>query len=486
MRLAVLSDTHYQADRQSRVGARRSGIADLLLLRAVHRLNRFVRPDAAVVLGDLVNDGTLPDADEHFRLLRRLLDGLRIPWVAIPGNHDGDQGRFFRHFPPLPEVLDVAGVRLMPFVDPEEPGYNARRRTSDLDRMARSRSDGWRGPVVLLQHVPLFPPGLHACPYNYVNAADVLAAISRHGVTGVIAGHYHEGFGPLPHGGAWFAAAPALCEAPFGYLVVEITPGGVQAERQTLAMPRELGLVDAHVHTHLAYCNENMDIPLARQLAADFGLAGLRFTEHSGHLYFRREQYGHPCFLGGIDAAPDADCRMNAYIEALRSHGIPPETWGIEVDADYRGSPIARPCDLAMTPFRVGALHGLRSLASQGAPEDTVRNDFLDVTRRFLANRYAVLAHPFRVFRRARRETPSGLIAPVVRMLREHGTAAEINFHTNEPDPSFVRECIEAGVPLAFGSDAHNLYEVGEFFPHLQLLRTAGYDGPPADVLIRL
>jgi len=74
----------------------------------------------------------------------------------------------------------------------------------------------------------------------------------------------------------------------------------------------------------------------------------------------------------------------------------------------------------------------------------------------------------------------------VVHMLREADVAAEINFHTNDPDPEFVRLCIEAGVPLTFGSDAHNLYEIGEFFPHLQLLKEAGFDGDPAEVLLPL
>ena len=76
------------------------------------------------------------------------------------------------------------------------------------------------------------------------------------------------------------------------------------------------------------------------------------------------------------------------------------------------------------------------------------------------------------------------MYAPTVRLLREQGTAAEINFHTNEPSADFVRLCLEQGVKLTFGSDAHNLYEVGEFSPHLALLREAGFSGNPQDVLL--
>jgi histidinol phosphatase-like PHP family hydrolase len=68
--------------------------------------------------------------------------------------------------------------------------------------------------------------------------------------------------------------------------------------------------------------------------------------------------------------------------------------------------------------------------------------------------------------------------------MKEAGVAAEINFHTNEPTPEFVRQCIEAGIPLTFGGDAHNLYEIGDFALHLDLVRRAGYDGDLADILL--
>lgn len=483
MRVALLADTHFVHDRAAAIGTRRAGIADLLLLRAVHRLNRHIRPDLTVILGDLVNDGNAPEADAQFQTMRKTLDLLRMPWMALPGNHDADPKRFFRHFPRPPDTVDVAGVRFLPFVDPEEPGYNARRTEPDIGRMRAARADGWRGPVVMLQHVPLFPPGLHPCPYNYVNAAELVQHMEQHGILAAVGGHYHSGFAPLRRGSSYFVAAPALCEAPFAYLLLDIGTESVQAERQTLAMPADLGLVDIHVHTHLAYCSENMDIGLARSLASDFGLAGLRFTEHSGHLYFNRRDYGAKCFAGGIASASPEHNRMREYTGALTGFGVDPASWGIEIDADFRGDLLVQPQDLPPLPFRVGAVHGLRTLQSPQADDAHAAEDFLAVLNRFLGPDLAVLAHPFRVFRRAGRSAPAGLFAPTVRLLKERGLAAEINFHTNDPDPQFVRQCIDAGVPLAFGSDAHNLYEVGEFFPHLDLLRRAGFDGDPRDVL---
>ena len=486
MRLAVISDTHFRHDRSATIGARRAGIADLLLLRAVHRLNRFVRPDLTVVLGDLLDEGTAADADTQFRTLRRILDHLRMPWLALPGNHDGDPERFFRHFPPRPAALDVAGVRCLSFVDPEEPGYNARRRSDDLQRLDHARSDGWTGPVVMLQHVPLFPPGQHSCPYNYVNASEVITHMEGAGITLALSGHYHAGMDLLRCGPLCFAAAPALCEAPFPYLLLTLDGATVQAERQALAMPADLGLTDIHLHTHLAYCNENMDIGLGLRLAQDFGLAGVRFTEHSGHLYFNRHDYGSRRYTGGVGAAPASDNRMAEYVDALTRHGVEPRTWGVEIDADAQGAAIIQPQDEPALPFRLGAVHDLAILQAEGVTDAAVADGFLAVLQSFLAHRLQVLAHPFRVFRRAGRGVPPGLYEPTVRLLKDSGTAAEVNFHTNDPDPAFVRLCIDRGVPLAFGSDAHNLYEIGEFFPHLALLREAGYDGALRDVMLPL
>jgi histidinol phosphatase-like PHP family hydrolase len=91
-----------------------------------------------------------------------------------------------------------------------------------------------------------------------------------------------------------------------------------------------------------------------------------------------------------------------------------------------------------------------------------------------LAGRIDVLGHPFRVFQRAGRPAPQELFRPVAELLAAHKVAAEINFHTNQPEPEFFALCLERGVKLAVGSDAHALVEVGELCPHLDFLRTLG------------
>lgn len=485
MRFAVLTDTHFvNHDRSAAVGSRRAGLADIIALRAVHRLNRFLKPDLVVVLGDLVNDGDAPDGAEQLSTMRSAFDLLACPVIYVPGNHDGTANTFYSVFPKPPPYVDVAGVRFVSFVDLEEPGYNARRAPENVDLLTQARA-GWAGPLVTLQHVPLFPPGLCDCPYNYVDGADILADMTTNGVQLCVAGHYHPGCDLFRTDETAFLIAPALCEAPFSFLIVDMDGDRIQVQRQELAMPESLGLVDTHVHTQLAYCNENLDAALNLELGEVFGLSSIRIAEHSGHLYFDRSGYGKCGTLGLAGIQPENN-RMDVYFELLEEAGCPPESVGIEIDACDDGSPLILPADSARLAFRIGAMHQLGALRPPQPDIDVVCDDFLATMKRFLQADIRSLAHPFRVFRRGGLTTPRRLFEPVVQMLSEAGVAAEINFHTNDPDPQFVRLCIEAGVPLTFGSDAHNLYEIGEFFPHLQLLREAGFDGDPADVLLPL
>jgi histidinol phosphatase-like PHP family hydrolase len=85
-----------------------------------------------------------------------------------------------------------------------------------------------------------------------------------------------------------------------------------------------------------------------------------------------------------------------------------------------------------------------------------------------------VLAHPFRLFARGKMRVPTELYAPVAELLAEGGVAAEVNFHTHRPDPAFFEQCLERGVKLAMGSDAHAMWEVGHLHPHLDLLASRG------------
>lgn len=485
IRIAVLTDVHHGGT--GPLAQRRGEIADILLLRAVHRLNRLIRPDVVVVLGDLLDDGDADGAHERLVELRAILDLLTAPTLVLPGNHDGDPEAFYRVFARPPDVVDIAGARFLPFVDPEAPGYNATRRAPDLERFRQARC-GHTGPIVALQHVCLVPPQHVDVPYNYTNAPAIIAAMAAAGVTLSISGHHHAGSPLIRTEATSFVTAPALCEAPFRFTLITLENGVATCEDHQLAMPAHLNLVDHHVHTQLAYCSENMDVDRAIGLARDMGLAGIGFAEHAGQLRFPIGQYWRgdwgPIGIAGAQAEHD---RMDQYLALKqRAAGEDDVRFGLEVDIDDHGHLLLQPGDRESVDHLIGAVHRTPHSSQRPPSLEVLADEFLALTARLIASGIDILAHPFRLFRRAGLTPPDHLYHPVAELLREHHVAAELNVHTNAPPLDFVRLCLEMEIPISLGSDAHNLYEVGEFAGHLQLLAAAGFDGDPADILVPL
>jgi histidinol phosphatase-like PHP family hydrolase len=480
IRITVLSDLHAGKAEDS---AGRGEISEVLLARAVYRVKRWIRPDVVLLLGDMVEDDGSLGVRPLLERTAKALTILECPVIVIRGNHDPAEELFYEYFPQPPEFIDVKGVRFLTFLDAEEPEFNARRSKADLDRMRGARRD-FDGPIVSLQHVPIFPPGTSDCPFHYTNAEEVIEVMKEAWICLAISGHYHEGMDLIRQRGHGYLANPALCEAPFSFLEIEIDGDKIQATRHQLQMPRELHLVDAHIHTPFAYCNENMDPALTLQLSEDFGLAGTAFTEHSSHLYFNRADYHEDRHLReGLTSSRDEDDRFDEYLQVLRQANCPAESVGLEIELDYQNRLLLREADRERVQFLIGAVHGLPERQAESKNLTRLKEQFMAATAAILAGGIRVLAHPFRIFRRCKFEPPVDLFAPVVKLLREANVAAEINFHTNEPPPEFFRRCIEAGMQLTFGSDAHHLREIGEFWPHLNLLREIGFDGDLGDIL---
>ena len=82
MLIAQITDMHVKTQ-----GEMLSGTLDSYagLQAAVGRIAALEpRPDLLVATGDLTADGTM----EEYAALRGLLDGLDIPYLLLPGNHD--------------------------------------------------------------------------------------------------------------------------------------------------------------------------------------------------------------------------------------------------------------------------------------------------------------------------------------------------------------------------------------------------------------
>ncbi|MDD5597774.1 MAG: metallophosphoesterase [Victivallaceae bacterium] len=482
-KIAVLTDLHFSKSANPAIPERHGEFADILLLRAVRRLNRFIKPDLVFIGGDLVDRPNPGEGRELLPELKKIIDLLEAPTIVINGNHDPEIGVFKKIMGKPADFLDINGIRFVPFFDPERPGYNAFRTPEEIARMRQLGAE-FNGPLVSLQHVPLFPPEPEAnCPYNYTNADEIIKVMREANYVLALSGHYHEGFAKLDHRGMSYIAGPALCENRFGYTVIEIDERGkASCLQENLAMPEELRLVDCHVHTRLAYCNENMDIAKSISLGQMFGLDGIVISEHSAHLYFNLGNYSRSLnYLEGLEASEITD-RTPEYFSMYAAEANTFCRLGMEVDYDCRGRKVIRQDAWNKLEFRNGSVH---FMDLKNPDMKAIEKEFLFLNEAALASGIDALVHPFRIFRRRGMDLPRHLFAPLVELLKRYRCAAEINYHTNEPPAEFFRMCIENGVKLTLGSDAHNLYEVGEFYPHLKFLREIAPDYEIPDLLIR-
>lgn len=483
-KIAVIADLHYSEDANPLLPERRGDYADIFLLRAVHRINRFIKPDLVLLLGDLINDPLNEKALDYLRHLKSITDLLKMPVLAIPGNHDPAPTEFYTVFPETPEFFDINGYRVMTFLDKEEPGFNASRNPEDIRKM-EANSKNFKGGIISAQHVPLFPPGTNGCPYNYTNAAEIISMMKKNNIFLSISGHYHTGFDIMNSDDMNFTAAPAFCETPFKFMEITIDGKKISSKYHSLKMPEEYSLTDYHVHTSMAYCNENITMGKAVELGKLFGLEKLVFSEHSGHLYFNNKNYGSDDFCNEGIRSRNLTPRIEDYFASYRKLNSEMTYLGIEIDYDFKGYPIIKPEHLESVQMAIGSIHYLPELRKPVPDMEKATDEFLFISEKILKSGVKILAHPFRVFIRSGQKTPECLFEKLSDMLKEYGVSPEINYHTNNPEADFFRLCLNKGLKLALGSDSHNLYEVGEFAPHLEFLNTCGITGNPKEILLR-
>ncbi|HOX05870.1 MAG TPA: hypothetical protein PK280_05670 [Planctomycetota bacterium] len=261
-------------------------------------------------------------------------------------------------------------------------------------------------------------------------------------------------------------------------------PGGAAAKA---------GLFDAHVHTELAACAEDITAAAAFARFRELGV-GFGFAEHADQLYFPRQGYFEKFEVesGSLAAMRESSRaghnrfgRYRELVAPFAAEGVPV---GIEAEAAEDGPGLGvLEDDLAGWDYVIGAVHEFRGMGSRGRTEPMadLERDFMQQTEKLCRAGVSVYAHPFRIFGRRGREIPKHLYRPVAEMLAAHKVAAEINFHTNRPDPEFFALCLELGVRLSIGSDSHAMWEVGGLEKHLALLGELGAAGRLGEALWR-
>lgn len=483
-RLLVMSDLHYGSRGDPAHPRRNDPLSAELALRAIADARRRGGFDALAIAGDLTGEHRAPDAAD---VLADLAGQVRhalgeTPLLVVPGNHDGDPARIASLFGQTFGERDLGGYRFVTFADPYTQDEHCTRRDEDRALLARAARDG--KPLVVLQHNPMNPVIEDAYPYMLTNRQAVMDDYRRCGVVLSISGHYHPGQDVSEEGGVRYVTAPALYEAPFGYLLVTLRGRQIRVERRQLAIPPDWpALWDCHVHTPFAYCGSGLRAADTIDRARLFGLAGLCFTEHAPQLYCNDGDF----FAGQYIANPALWREgKHARMPEFRRQFLPLRSAfvkvGLEVELDGEGRLTLADEDRHWPDLLVGAVHFLRGLDQdpQGHPE--LNRDFMAVCEGLLAGGVDILAHPWRFFSWFKHRVPVELYDDLARMLAAHGTAAEINFHSNTTDPAFLEACLKRGVKIAFGSDTHRLHQVGNLSGHLALLQQVAGVRDPRDV----
>ncbi len=383
MKIVVLSDLHYNSAATADSPHPLGRFSDIFLLRAVHRINRWIKPDLVILCGDLTNRGAGAD---DLRTLKQYIDMIEAETIILRGNHDLPAEEFYSILPEPPEVLDIGGFRFVSFNDKEFEIWSAERSAEDIAR-GRRLAEEFGGRTVFVQHVPLFRPGTIDSHCRVRNAEEALDA----NVFLTISGHLHA-FRQYD-GACGCVVAPALSDETMPYLVVTIEDNGkVRAETETLAIPD--GFFDSHIHTKFAYCQENMDPDRVLELVRIFNLSRFALTEHSGQLYCSAPDYwGGNLQRQGLNNT-ERQYRIPDYLALLDELGKRADFLrGFEVDVAQDGSLLVLPEDLAKVSLRVGAVHWLS--ATDRAEQE---KEFLFRTEALLRQGCQILAHPFRVF----------------------------------------------------------------------------------------
>jgi 3',5'-cyclic AMP phosphodiesterase CpdA len=198
--IAQITDPHIKPPGELAYGRVDTAAA---LSRAVEALNAFSpRPDLVVISGDIADT----PLEQEYAHARTLLAPLRIPYVAIPGNHDSRalmraamsapfaQGQFAQDNGPLNSLHPVGGLDIV-LIDSTVPGAaHGELDAATLDWLDATLAASASRPALLFLHHPPFVCGIGYMDRIMLRNAEALAGVlRRHPRARMLAcGHVHR------------------------------------------------------------------------------------------------------------------------------------------------------------------------------------------------------------------------------------------------------------------------------------------------------
>jgi len=468
LNILLLADIHYvgTANHICNLKDRKTKLALELIQRVIQSVD-MDKIDVIFLMGDLVDNGDAPGAEDDMKLINSEIKKTEKPVIVVPGNHDHCAQMVFEIFDDYEGLHEIEGYQIVTFADEYCKNDVAVRSIEKMEK-AFSGVDSGR-PVITLQHNPIYPYIDSPYPYNLRNANEVMEYYAQKGVTLSVSGHAHWGIEPTVRDNVGYLTCPALCEQPFKYTIITMDDRTYDVKVKSLK-PEGINPSDLHIHTGYAYCSIGMEPSQSIDRAKELGLKRIAFTEHAGQLYVSRDDYRSSRFINEPDIMQKNKNtqlnRMKSYRGEMEKYRSASVLVGLEVDLDCNGNFTLLEEDRYGWDILLGAVHYLPERYEIGSKEG-----FMWANEALLRQGVDVLAHPFRYFTRNKLPVPTELYEPLAELLAYYNTAVELNYHTYQNDPVFFEMCIERGVLISLGSDAHLTYQVGHLDRHLEFLK---------------
>ena len=491
--ILAISDLHYTGlSRQTaQMVPCRGELARTLLKKVFLRLqHEGTKPDVVVVLGDLTEDREDPNAQLDMISLHGELVRCGLPVIVLPGNHDIDPAQFNECFNTPPGIYRYNGYGLVVLNDHYGDAHECTRGPESFQLLKRIRAENPDSPLGVLQHAPIYPPIDSNYPYRPVNVGEIIESYEKNGVILSLSGHYHTGQKARVHNDILYHTVAALCEPPFNFSLIRLNGTKIEIQEESLQLTTS-NITDFHCHTEFAFCGTTIDSAPAIALSRTMGVQTLCLVEHAFQLYFPDKHtamgfawQSNPEMVEAAWNTPGRG-RMEAYqrfASQLRPLGV---KIGLELDLYGEGELLLHDEDEKFGwDVLIGAVHQISGFERGKTTQSQAEELFMREITSLVSYNIQILAHPFRFFAKNGLKAPVDLYPEIAGLLSDNNVCAEVNFHNfnfpanrfspYHPDPEFFKLCVDKGVKLAFASDAHELAEVGEFWPHVHALKQVG------------
>ena len=278
VKFAVISDPHISIPQQKGVvdGYKLGLKTQMLTENAVAEINKVPDLNFVLVSGDLTQDAEPWNIDE----LRRILDGLKVPYFVTLGNHDlsrvphekkdqpitlskytvagaflGKSGgmvpgmTYYSHEVAKGLVLvNLDGSRAQVFVP--EAGLNdfgGKIEAGQMRWLENTLKANQNKTLIVLTHHNLVPwcegdkTNHNSFRWFWMdNADEVRALLKKYGVKAVFSGHRHISTRYQEVDGLFHFVHPALSTYPMRYTIYEMTPKGLKYEVKDVPAPSEI------------------------------------------------------------------------------------------------------------------------------------------------------------------------------------------------------------------------------------------------------